>query len=52
MYTSKVSLIKDGRIVAPGTEVELTAEQAKFLGDKVEKKPTRKTTKKDEEGGE
>lgn len=49
MYTVKQSIIKNGQIFDEGAEIELTADEAKYLGDKVEKQGARKTNK-DEEG--
>ncbi len=50
MYTTKEPIIKNGRIYDIGAEIELTNDEVEYLGDKVEKKTARKTTKKDEEG--
>lgn len=50
MYIAKESIIKDGIVYGPDAEIELTNEQAEYLGEKVEKKSARKTNKKDEEG--
>lgn len=52
MYIVKESIIKNGKIYDADAEIELTNEEAQYLGDKVEKKAARKTTKKDDEGGE
>ncbi|MFD1066686.1 DUF7210 family protein [Oceanobacillus locisalsi] len=50
-YTANAYLSHQGKIVKPGTEVELTAKQADFLGDKVTavKKPAAKTAAKADE---
>lgn len=54
-YTSSSYLLHDGQVVLPGTEVELTDEQAERLGDKltavqeVKKKAEERTEEKPEE---
>ncbi|CEI81302.1 hypothetical protein BN997_01120 [Oceanobacillus oncorhynchi] len=50
-YTAQAYLSHKGKIVKPGEELELTAKQADFLGDKVTevKRAAAKTAAKKEE---
>lgn len=47
-YIAKETLVHNGQIVHIDKEVDLTDEQAKALGDKVQKKAARKSTKEKE----
>ncbi|GLY11411.1 hypothetical protein [Pseudobacillus badius] len=48
-YIAKATLVHNGQIVKIDETVELTEEQAKHLGDKVEKKAAAKKSSKEKE---
>jgi hypothetical protein len=49
-FIAKAYLIQNGSVIRPGEEVDLTAEQGKSLGEKVEKVEVKKSPKKEAKG--